>query len=351
MFVLLLADNLNPWHSVWMRVGQYLSHLPVQWLAQTECAVARDAAGLCFELDRQPNCIVLYRYAPASTLFLDTLRAAKSRGCRIIADLDDDLWSQEFTQTVGKQGWDRLRLAWLNRGLRLADVITTSTPELQLLAAAMFPQQAVALLPNSAPLNPSSVPLWGENAGPLRLGWTGAPWTRAHDLQPLRELAQWVQQQCDVRFVHMGHNGDKISFAEVLGIPANFVDTVPFLPHADYLRQLHFDIGLAPLAPTLFNAYKSDLKLLEYSSMGIPWLASNAMPYRELATTWGMTELLCPTPEDFISGVQRLRRKDCLSATRQRLLALSQGRSFASTLAGWAELLDPSHAIAGVHAL
>ncbi|MBI4743223.1 MAG: hypothetical protein HY776_00055, partial [Actinobacteria bacterium] len=43
----------------------------------------------------------------------------------------------------------------------------------------------------------------------------------------------------------------------------------------------NIDIGLAPLADTVFNRCKSDLKLLEYGILGIPSVASYTGPYIE----------------------------------------------------------------------
>jgi glycosyltransferase involved in cell wall biosynthesis len=49
----------------------------------------------------------------------------------------------------------------------------------------------------------------------------------------------------------------------------------------DYLHTLDFDIGIAPLAYNEFNKSKSDLKVLEYASLGIPVVASDFGPYAD----------------------------------------------------------------------
>ena len=337
--VLVLADNLNPWHSLWVRLGQYFHRLPIRYEARTEVEVARDSAGLCLDLPRQPDALVLYRFAPASPLFLDLLVALKARGCRIIADIDDDLWSHEAQPTLGKQAWPRERLVWLNRVLRLVDQITVSTPELQRLLTVMFPGRPVKLLANTLPYSriPPNAPR--DAAAPLRLGWTGAPWTRPHDLELLRPLAAWLLTQPGIRVVHVGHSPERVSLAQILGLPEGRVETYPVAPHSDYLNCLHFDVGLAPLAPTLFNAYKSDLKLLEYSSVGIPWLASAALPYSALAQCWSIERLICHNPQQFIAGVEYLMSMPRWLAVRQHLLRVSQSRSFEIGLKAWARLL------------
>lgn len=48
-----------------------------------------------------------------------------------------------------------------------------------------------------------------------------------------------------------------------------------------YFSSPDWDIGLAPVAPTTFNASKSYLKALEYGALGIPVIASDWYPYSD----------------------------------------------------------------------
>jgi glycosyltransferase involved in cell wall biosynthesis len=63
------------------------------------------------------------------------------------------------------------------------------------------------------------------------------------------------------------------------------------LERTDFASLLHtaaaFDIGIAPLADTPFNASRSNIKLKEYAALGIPWLASRVGPYAELGPDQG----------------------------------------------------------------
>lgn len=75
----------------------------------------------------------------------------------------------------------------------------------------------------------------------------------------------------------------------------------------DYYGLVDFDIGLAPLAPTVFAQSKSHIKALEYAALGIPVIASDVAPYRDFVIDgvtgwlvrrdheWGarMRELIC----------------------------------------------------------
>ena len=50
---------------------------------------------------------------------------------------------------------------------------------------------------------------------------------------------------------------------------------------AAYYRAIDFDIGLAPLHPTVFSRSKSAVKCLEYAALGIPVIASDCEAYAD----------------------------------------------------------------------
>jgi glycosyltransferase involved in cell wall biosynthesis len=63
------------------------------------------------------------------------------------------------------------------------------------------------------------------------------------------------------------------------------------LERTDFASLLHsaaaFDIGIAPLADSPFNASRSNVKLKEYAALGVPWLASPVAPYAGLGSEQG----------------------------------------------------------------
>jgi glycosyltransferase involved in cell wall biosynthesis len=52
---------------------------------------------------------------------------------------------------------------------------------------------------------------------------------------------------------------------------------VPIERLLEHLRE--FDVGIAPLVDNLFNRSRSNVKLKEYATCGVPWLASPVGPY------------------------------------------------------------------------
>jgi glycosyltransferase involved in cell wall biosynthesis len=64
---------------------------------------------------------------------------------------------------------------------------------------------------------------------------------------------------------------------------------VPRLPFRDLLQHVSaFDVGIAPLSPNWsINHTRSNVKLKEYASVGVPWLASPIGPYAALGEREG----------------------------------------------------------------
>lgn len=115
---------------------------------------------------------------------------------------------------------------------------------------------------------------------------------------------------------------------------------MPLQGHGTYLQALRFHIGLAPLAAGSFNTYKSPIKVLEYSQLGIPWLASDARPYRDLCDQWNWSGRLCRSSDDWIEQLQPLLdvelRQNEGEALRQRCLMHA---SYEAGVDRWRDLL------------
>lgn len=74
-----------------------------------------------------------------------------------------------------------------------------------------------------------------------------------------------VDLQLDTRYRH----ADELGFDD--------------LPHA----MSGWDLAIAPLADTVFNATRSDIKVKEYAASQLPWLASPCGPYADLGEDQG----------------------------------------------------------------
>ena len=88
--VLALSDSLSPWHSFWIRFGQYIpqpTHSCQQRPSPGQAAAETPAA-----LSIPPNWWAL----------LEQLPVLRRKGIRLISDVDDCLWQAP--------GWNRSRL-------------------------------------------------------------------------------------------------------------------------------------------------------------------------------------------------------------------------------------------------
>ncbi len=47
------------------------------------------------------------------------------------------------------------------------------------------------------------------------------------------------------------------------------------------MKNLSWDVGIAPLEDTIFNRCKSDIKFLDYSALGVPGIYSRVPSYKE----------------------------------------------------------------------
>ena len=69
---------------------------------------------------------------------------------------------------------------------------------------AMFREKKSFLINNSAP---DSIKTTKGKRKTIRIGWTGAPWTRPKDLNELKAISQLAKEGYkNVQLVHVGHD-------------------------------------------------------------------------------------------------------------------------------------------------
>jgi len=162
-------------------------------------------------------------------------------------------------------------LARLERGLRIADAVTVTTQHLAEVVSRF--NANVFVLPNCIDLN--LITYQRTKAERLTIGWAGGS-SHLNDFASMRSnLRQFLRRhpEVDMHFVGQDYRElFKLPNTRWTGWNANLVD---------YLHTLDFDIGVAPLAYNEFNKSKSDIKVLEYASLGIPVVASAFGPYAD----------------------------------------------------------------------
>jgi glycosyltransferase involved in cell wall biosynthesis len=228
---------------------------------------------------RDVEVLHIHRYAEERALTL--AREAKAAGAIVVWDNDDDIGAIPRSTATHKQhggyAWHQ-RLQGMQRMFRLADLVTTPSAVL-----------AERLREHGAPrtevvenyLQDHFLETARRPAEGVTVGWVaGLEHQVDAERVPIREaLQRLLDERPDVRVTTVGLG---------LGLRDEryrHVEGVPLIKLCDTIAQ--FDVGIAPLTDHPFNRARSNVKLKEYASLGVPWLASPVGPYAGLGERQG----------------------------------------------------------------
>lgn len=205
----------------------------------------------------------------------------------LIWQLDDNFWHLPPHNSAS----DRIKeyeLAGLKRCLDYASQIWVTTGHLALeVSRHTGHRDKVRVVPTL--VEPTNRTYYSRTA--KRCLWAGSA-THLEDLELISHLPAAMP---DWEFVFFG--ALPISLTEVVRKPyRNELLSVPSLPNVGYVEPVHYSqyqkvleelassssVGLIPLRDTAFNRCKSPLKYLEFASLGLPVVASDCLPYREV---------------------------------------------------------------------
>jgi hypothetical protein len=263
--------------------GQYRCLLPGAELTSLGHEVIADETMTMGFIDRA-DVLVGQRVAKTGPSSLwQALARDKHRTARMVYELDDDVFAlANEPSNPNHRVWPAL-LDNVRANLACADAVTVSTDVLADVVSA-HTSAPVHVVLNAVPeyLLDMATPMGRK---PHTVGWSGSAthdgdW--AHD-QTAEKILNWFDRS-------VFNDGWLLRTFGALPAPLHeaFEQAKVWHHHANgtpdlrrYYKRLSrwFDIGLAPLAPTAFNQSKSDLRLLELSALGIPWIASNWGPY------------------------------------------------------------------------
>lgn len=240
--------------SSWFRIHAFRPALQAAGIT-VEC-VAADAFHQWDALADYDGVIVQKKLLKASQL-----RRVRRRARRLIYDVDDAIWEPHHRRHHWLTRW-RTNLR-LRRIVRAADLCLAANEVL----ATHLRQWArrVAVFPMALD-GREWQPHARAAAGPVRLGWSGAPGNLRYleALEPV--LARVRELQPGVRLVVLC--GARPRFTRL-----DF-EHVPWQPGVEPATVAGFDVGLLPLEDTPFAAAKSPIKGLQYLACGIPVVAT-----------------------------------------------------------------------------
>lgn len=214
----------------------------------------------------------------------ELISVARTRGTRLVVELDDDLVSPRAAQRLVDQGYSPERLERLLSLCAAADHIVVSTEPLRQRV------QSITASPVSVFQNRLDPGVWHAPVEPARtersctrLLYFGTA-THSGDLDLISDLPSALARTLgrEVRIDVVGVTDD--------ALPEGFDRLVPdatdYCGFVTWLRRnrLRWSAGLAPLAADDLNQSKSDLKLLEYAALGLPAVASAVGPYQDASS-------------------------------------------------------------------
>lgn len=189
---------------------------------------------------------------------------------KLVYETDDDVFTIDPTNAAAFLTHDAEVIDAVEFAATIADMVTVSTEPL---AEVMRRYNLnVVVLPNH--IDGRLLDIQRPRRDRVTVGWAGGD-SHVRDFELVApQLRRFLERNPSVDFHNVG-----TSYLKMFKLPGR---NSPWRADIfDYYRGVDFDIGIAPLADTVFNRSKSAIKALEYGALGIPVVASDVGPYRD----------------------------------------------------------------------
>ncbi|MGK9175457.1 glycosyltransferase [Yokenella regensburgei] len=260
----MLAHHIN-----WQGNGHHRVMQPFKALERhyhMEGALINAIPGLMETTQLQPD-VVLLELVTGSRFPEIITQLREINNAKIILEYDDNLLNIPL-KNGSRQHFPQKALKTFRKVLDSADWLVVSTEPLAEAYSRFHSDIRVAL-------NRLAPDQWGHLQSQrgvgekIRIGWAGGSSHRG-DLEILLPLIKALEGQ--VEWVFMG--------MKPRNIRCEFHPGVPFDMYPEKLASLNLDLALVPLEVNHFNECKSNLRLLEIGTCGVPIIATDLMPYR-----------------------------------------------------------------------
>ena len=236
------------------------------------------------------------------------MKISRQAGQIIINDLDDWYWglsasNNAFLNTHPKFSPD-ININHYRSILAQSDLVTTSTPYLADRISSWV-RCPIVVVPNFVDIKRFTKYEHTDTTTPI-VGWAGSTGHRSRDLETIAGVLRPMVNDGNILLHHTGAHPSMPSVASLIGLSDKQVSTLPLTDHLIYPSYLKFDVGIVPLNNIPFNRAKSDIKGLEYSASGIPFVAQNLDAYINLQRDLGIGRI-AKKPTDWIRHLNALR--------------------------------------------
>lgn len=246
-----------------------------------------------------------------------------ARHCKRVYELDDDPFQIEPHNPAWAFYSGAVSHDSLAHCIQTADLVTASTEPLGERMRKLNPN--VVVLKNRIP--ESLLAIERPRRDKLTVGWAGSN-THLEDLKVCAwGLRKTMQHHPNVEAHFIGAD-----YRKLIRQPMRFTPWAQ--KTAEYYKLIDFDIGLAPLKPTVFAEAKSAIKAMEYGALGIPVIASDVAPYRDYVVD-GVTGWIARRDHEWA-----LRLRDLINDEAMRLEMGAKAKELAAQWTierGWRE--------------
>jgi len=227
----------------------------------------------------------------------------KMQGKGTVYDIDDDVFNYPEAKEYEASDLERVSED-VKAMMQMVDVIVVSEEKIKLSA------QEQTIIPIRVIPNYIDIEQWDEPKSKnyiqpdFVIGWAGGHY-HSEDLKIIEEPMQKILREFpEVKFVTIG---DKIdSLIEEFPERVYFHEFVDIADFPDLMHQLKFSIGLAPLSESTFSDSRSNIRLLHYSLLSIPTIASNFGPYSRAQEDNFPVYITDNQPEDWYDAIKYL---------------------------------------------
>lgn len=248
-------------------------------------------------LDQEADVLVMQRLS--HTWHSRAVQVLRQKGMAVVIDMDDDL---SCIHRDNKAYWTyhprntRTPFSWKNveQACKDATMVTVSTKELLKVYAR---HGRGHVLDNYIPARVLNISVDQEKV----FGWAGTTDSHPNDCQVTgNAVQQLIDDGYDFKIV-----GPASRSQQVFRLKEEPRNTGTLSPVNWTTEVARLQVAMAPLATTAFNTSKSRLKVLEASSVGVPWVASPRAEYRRFHQECG-GGILADNPKDWYKNVKQL---------------------------------------------
>lgn len=236
------------------------------------------------------------------------LERIKNAGRRIVYDIDDDIFCIPSSNPASRSFGDSELMAAVEC-MKLADVVTVTTPILQERIMGMLGGRSPIVIPNALNVDEGwmPTPFIGSPDGYRRIFWQGS---NTHDedwVECFEAVRMILKKHKNVRLVLMGFLP---TLVRDVAVENNWHDRIEYIEPMDteayfkMVKKIRADVGLAPLKLNSFNEGKSPIKWIENSMIGMPTVASDVGPYRDNISN-GKDGFLCNSTAEWFEAIEK----------------------------------------------